>query len=473
MSSELGAIQDSKAIKVGDSILASFMSFVSIDANRKKVEKIPSADHSAAQRIVALLVAYKAISKSNYPGQLNGSSIINEVLNWVMWFRGDNYKMNNHGLMACYSIILSDICLPNNVVSEKDINLAISRVTELAEYSFDSKGMCNENTIGYHRFNMSIYEKILIKLKYYDFFTSSIKNIELVLDKARRALQLSVFQNGMIPPIGDSPCYRSGVESILGLESFSENGFSVYKTEDLYFSFICGSSTEIHKQMDDTSFYCQYKGRDIFIDSGSYSYDREDKNRVLVASSNGHSGIFPRAFDLKLRNEVKMNYPNYLAKTEKVFQNSNGVYMEGSYVFNEKVRPVNRKIFITASNEVVITDEFDDEFDSFIQRFILAPGLSSHSEGGNIRIIGEGLSVSMYFFGERNDIRIVDSKASYEFGSLLDCYCIENNVKTSDKLSTVVISLDGVSSVRDLSDLAKDLAYNGVNIPAILDESSV
>ncbi|MFP3686398.1 hypothetical protein SB847_22110, partial [Bacillus sp. SIMBA_026] len=77
----------------------------------------------------------------------------------------------------------------------------------LAAQSFDKDGLCNENTIGYHNFNLSLYRKLRTVLANLQIADDLRDKIDALIGRASHALELCVLPDGKIPPIGDSPRY--------------------------------------------------------------------------------------------------------------------------------------------------------------------------------------------------------------------------------------------------------------------------
>ena len=114
-------------------------------------------------------------------------------------------------------------------------------------------GLCNENTIGYHDFNLSFIEGWSSFANITGLSETLVSVLEETILRATSALEFCVWQDGSIPPLGDSAVYRTKTVSRNKSRCFYESGFAVVKNDDLYLSILCGAPTETHKQVDDLS----------------------------------------------------------------------------------------------------------------------------------------------------------------------------------------------------------------------------
>jgi hypothetical protein len=248
---------------------------------------------------------------------------------------------------------------------------------ELVKSSFDRDGLCNENTIGYHAYNLNLHRGLVVFCEHYGLSKTLVDFLEEIIPRATRALEYCVWQDGSIPPLGDSAVYRTKTVSRNKPRCFYESGFAVVKNEDLYVSIICGARTETHKQVDDSSVTLRFKNRDILVDGGSYLYDRTDLYRRCVASSLGHSGIFLKEFDGLVRSEFRRKYGLVSGKIERFEENDDGVRVTCRYTVRDGRAVFVRNIFVCWPDEVAIVDsvEVNDLALSpeTVQRFLFGP----------------------------------------------------------------------------------------------------
>jgi hypothetical protein len=93
------------------------------------------------------------------------------------------------------------------------LDVATTRIVELGKGSFDREGLCNENTIGYHNFNLKLYRSLVVFCKHYGLSETLVNFLEQTILRATRALEFCVWQDGFIPPLGDSAVYPTKIVS--------------------------------------------------------------------------------------------------------------------------------------------------------------------------------------------------------------------------------------------------------------------
>jgi len=182
----------------------------------------------------------------------------------------------------------------SNTSVEHYLRQANGALVRLITASFDRDGWTNENTVGYHSFILRLLKEYVEYSLKNRLEGDEIGKIKDYVYKGDQALAYCVRQDGSIPPIGDSPLYRPGNNSINHSKFFGESGFLIIKDSSLYVSLVCGSRSDNHKQVDDSSLTLCYEGEDLIVDGGSYCYDSNDPYRKYLVSFRGHSGLFPR-----------------------------------------------------------------------------------------------------------------------------------------------------------------------------------
>ncbi|MGW8629721.1 heparinase II/III family protein, partial [Streptomyces albidoflavus] len=141
--------------------------------------------------------------------------LLREIQRWANWLADDrNYRANNHGLMASISLLYVYVLLGRQD-GRQYYDIASNRILVLMDQSFDSSGLCNENSVGYHSFNLSLYKAVLLWAKSHNIDESFVQKLQDTVERATNALAICVFQNGDIPPLGDSSIYPSSLASRL------------------------------------------------------------------------------------------------------------------------------------------------------------------------------------------------------------------------------------------------------------------
>ncbi|TKB74221.1 MAG: hypothetical protein E8D46_10255 [Nitrospira sp.] len=395
------------ALRTAVVVLESFLNYSSVPDNQLRIGKIPSGDHSAATRVKVLI---KYIQVMREAQDIDGAFLqrVYDCLKyWSDWLADSNhYKKNNHGLMGSISLLHSAVQFGTAPYASAYLDVATNRIIELGKSSFDRDGLCNENTIGYHNFNLHCYRGLLEFCNYYGLSEILITFLEELILRATNALEFCVWQDGSIPPIGDSAVYQVDIVSRNEPRCFYESGFAVVKNNDLYLSILCGARTEIHKQVDDSSMTLRYKNLDILIDGGAYLYDQADPYRRCVESSLGHSGLFLKEFGGLLRKEFLKEFGPVSGKIERFEESHDGVRVKCVYSVSNGRTVFTRHIFVCWPDEVAIVDSIElgevAGSPEAVQRFIFGPTL-------DVR------------FDDRNKLILTSENFSCTLFQLLDC----------------------------------------------------
>jgi hypothetical protein len=370
---------DPELLRAAVNSLQSYFAYVEEAEVRESLGKIPSADHAAATRI-KVLVKFLQVAGNQDPELI--VKIIQEVMYWRDWIADpSHYSMCNHGLMGDVALLHAGVQF-DAVNGRSTIDFALDRIVRLAEATFDTDGWCNENTVGYHRYNLHLYKNIIRFVDHYGLQHGEVlAKLRGITELAELVLRQVIWQNNTVPPIGDSPVYKVEQESINTSKCYFETGFCVVKNDDLYLSFVCGSRTETHKQVDDTSITLRYKGVEILTDAGSYLYNRSNPHRRCVESSYGHSGIFPAEGDGLLRRDFRGMFGPVSGKIDAFDQQDGHTSIRGTFNLAGGALCIERSIFLSASDELAIVDLVvlkevaKYKKDLFVQRFLLGPEL--------------------------------------------------------------------------------------------------
>ena len=397
---------DASALQFAVVALKSFLDYSSKLDHRSFIGRIPSADHSAAIRVRVLIKFIQVMRERQDVDYTLLIRVCDCLKYWSDWIsEAKHYSKNNHGLMGAIALLHSAIQLGSTPHSSAYLDVATNRIMELGTTSFDRDGLCNENTIGYHSYNLSLYRGLVNFCKHYGLSETLVNFIEGTILRATSALEFCVWQDGSIPPLGDSPVYRTKFASRNRPRCFYESGFAVVKNDDLYLSILCGAPTEIHKQVDDSSITLRFMNRDILIDGGSYTFDRTDPYRRCVASSLGHSGVFLKEFDGLIRSEFRRKYGPVSGRIERFEENDEGVRIECRYSLRDGRAVFVRNIFVCWPDEVAIVDSVEVNDVAFspetVQRFLFGPTLNVRFDGrGKLILASDEFSCSLFQLSE-------------------------------------------------------------------------
>ncbi|WP_315276815.1 heparinase II/III family protein [Kocuria carniphila] len=348
----------------------------------QRANSIPSADHAAATRLHACLEAAEIATEPGFRTSL--AEVAHVTLEWICDDR--TYRPNNHGLMTSIALLAWHVAVERPLGDSKVKDIAVRRIIELAEKAFDDNGMCDENTVGYHNFNLRCYDQVM-QLQAVEHIDEAFDRVlRPILERADVALGHCMLQDNTIPTVGDSARVKVNARpSINASGDYSLSGFGVIKNERLYLSMICGGRSEIHKHHDDTSLTLWYDGQPLIVDAGSYLYDRTNPYRVSIESSYGHSGIFVEDVDGMMRHDMKKAWPGYASRLDRgPHRNGSTESMTGSYDVPERLQ-VARNVTVYPDRWIVVRDTVrmmgDLKSATARQRWLLGPKVAPERLG--------------------------------------------------------------------------------------------
>lgn len=343
-------------------------------ADSPKLHLRNSSDHAHYVRTCVLIKAIQMFKEVDEEREFC-REIVDSLIRHMTWmFEDKNHLMNNHGAMVDFGLILGSVQLTPLGDEASGWRLkGFKRLTALLNSTFDDDGMNNENTIGYHIFNISIYKLVMSFALENGLENEYEKAWDPILKKAAIALQHLIWQNGQIPPIGDSSIQESGYRSVNKSKFFKKANFAVIKDDSFYLSIKCGYTSMTHKHADETSITLRYKNKDILIDCGAYNYDRGDPYRVYMESVRSHCGIYPEFLDGKL----VFPYREFLnsASIDYYEENDRNYYVRCSYGLKKDRIWVVRELYVNLNDySIEIIDTYNSETaTNFRQQFIFHP----------------------------------------------------------------------------------------------------
>jgi len=462
---------DAGALQFSVAALSSFLDYSSKTGRQSSIGRIPSADHSAAIRVRVLVKFIQVMRERQDVDYAFLVRVCNCLKYWSDWLSQPNhYSRNNHGLMGSIALLHSAIQFGATPRARAYLDVATRRIFELGKSSFDQEGLCNENTIGYHSFNLSLYRRLVVFCRQYRLSKSLIDFLEETIFRATKALEFCVWQDGSIPPIGDSALYRTKTTSRNEPRCFYESGFAVVKNNDFYLSIVCGAPTETHKQVDDSSITVRFKNRDILIDGGSYTYDHTDPYRRCVASSLGHSGVFLKEFDGLFRSEFRRKYGPVTGKIERFVESDEGVRITCRYSVRDGGVVFVRNIFVCWPDEVAILDSIELHDVAFtsetVQRFLFGPTFDvQFEERDKLTLASEDFSCSLFQLSECDGILYRGERGdsfrgwySHKYKEILPTYAVDFVLKSEMNRFSTIIKLAKCMNLSECSTTVREFA---------------
>lgn len=295
----LGEYEENPSQEILSSVerqLTWFFDWLDWDYEKLGFSSVPSADHSCAVRCVAMSDVLRVFPE-DWPLRRQVLALLARDCEW-MSDPSLNIR-NNHGLIMLEGLLhvanllrdrpREEACYRNTLLSHIE-----SEMMAIYDANFDGEGLCRENTIGYHNFNLLCFDE-LITVCQSNAIPIDLAPLQERLERSRQVIRQLIWQDSCVPPIGDGHAIPLPYTSINKDHYYREGNWLIRKDEQRYFSFKCGFSSPAHKHVDEGSLTLRYCGRDILVDCGSYNYDRQSPIRQYVESARGHSGLYPKS----------------------------------------------------------------------------------------------------------------------------------------------------------------------------------
>lgn len=273
-----------------------FFKWLDRDYDKLGFGPVPSADHSCAVRTMTMSNVLRAFP-ADWPLRQQVTALLARDCRWMCSLAGR--IQNNHGI-----IMLEGLLYAANVLKDRPAEEACYRNTlldhvatvmiDIYDANFDGEGLCRENTIGYHNFNLACFD-VLIEVCRQNDLPIDLAPLLQRIERSKEITRQLIWQDSYVPPIGDWYLLALPCSSVNKDHFYRESNWLIRKDNQRYFSYKCGFTLPAHKHVDEGSLTLRYRGRDILVDCGSYNYDRQDPIRQYVESARGHSGLYPKS----------------------------------------------------------------------------------------------------------------------------------------------------------------------------------
>jgi len=383
----LGAFEESKdeiMLEAALKILSSFFNYI---RDKKAYHQImtnrsySSADHSMSIRANVLIKAVQILRQRTDHRELlkNAIAHIWDIADIIS--NAENVEPSNHGIMVCVTLAqIANQFSELQYLHEEMLKASTNNLLSLMNKCFDTDGFANENTVGYHRFILKLLSEYINYIDKNKLVNDQLQDISNMISRGEQALSICVWQDGSIPPLGDSPMYKLAAPSINHSKWFKQSGLLIIKNADLYLSMICGSRSDNHKQVDDSSITLRYHNENIVIDGGSFCYDANNKYRRYVESFKGHCAIYPEELADLSALKYLYNVRGKAAITEYV-EKPESTYAQCNYSVNNEETKVIRQVWVLWPDEIVIVDRVvvkgREKAKAFSQSFLISPHMIS------------------------------------------------------------------------------------------------
>jgi len=256
-------------------------------------------DHTVASRSLKLTYFLRECSSLISDDDIE---LIERILlkhaDWL--YDNSNYNSRgNHGIMQDQALIQLGQHFNKIEYTER----AIERVVNNFKNVFSKKGVHLENSVFYHFFVTSLFNKLIRFIESHDivvnpFLMKEISELKYtIISEGKIYASFLTKPDGNFPLEGDTEQLKPNASDSdkSGVFFDSESGKLIIKNDfdkGLYLFFKSGCRNIHHKHCDDLSLELFYDNTDIFIDSGKYNYDSRNPLRRYFISPKAHSTLF-------------------------------------------------------------------------------------------------------------------------------------------------------------------------------------
>lgn len=271
---------------------------------------------------------------------------------------------NNHAYFQLVGLRLICNAIPSVGKCSAEAAYSSEKMTELLNRQFTTQFVHKEHSPSYHFFTINT----LNKLKVEELFGG---DVAMIIAGAKAVGTALVHPDGQLARLGDtsgkttvrdtSSVRQSIPRHELQIADLSESGYisvrAVAENGDVSQLFAMGMSNvhEGHKHADELSFEFYHNEKLIFLDSGKYSYNR-DEYRQYVLSARAHNGLSIKGVEIGPK-AVEGDG----SKLSKISITDNGLLFSGS-VYRPGLFTHSRQFKWQPSSKLYIDDSFSGDF---------------------------------------------------------------------------------------------------------------
>ena len=339
--------------------------------NRTKLNNYAWTEHPAASRILNIIYFQQQKHRFKLKERL-----FNKIISDHCEFLNDekNYKMNNHGLMMDNALLKASAFIQNEKIKKAYEEKALYRIRLALYRDFSRRGVHLENSPEYHRMVIIIYKQIMKTLKERKIdIDSNFKNLYKTAVDFQSYLIKPDYEYPMIGDTGRikdesiTKRFMDFVDYDSGLAILQHRNKRIL-SNSTYLTFKCGYQSKTHKHLDDLSIFYYVDGKDLFIDPGKYSYEKNNPIRNYLISPEAHSTVSIKNKNYKLSNPFN---DNKNLKLTKFYSTPDYKTIAGINKLYEGIT-INRTIIITNEPVLIIVDRvIADKKEKVYQNFNL------------------------------------------------------------------------------------------------------
>lgn len=327
-------------------------------------------EHPTSSRLNNIVEFIKKSEKYKF-----SSRYIKEILikHCDFLYSENNYKFNNHGLMMDYALLNASEYIDDDIRRIMYVDKALYRIRYGIRRDFTRRGVHLENSPEYHRMVLIIYKKIERKCRQLKIQLG--KQEKEILKLAEDFKSIMIQPNQLYPLIGDTgsindkkikKSYKNFYDQESGL-AILHNYNKRNPENSSMLTFKSGYFSSTHKHYDDLSVTLFLDGLELLVDSGKYSYNKENPIRDYMISPEAHNTIyFPRKRSYKLSNPIQ---EQSLLKLVNYKLRKNYVMCSGINKLYPKTNIIRYNI-LTQENMLIIVDRVvTSNMEDIVQNF--------------------------------------------------------------------------------------------------------
>ncbi|PYZ92600.1 hypothetical protein CR194_13090 [Salipaludibacillus keqinensis] len=348
---------------------------------RKETSEMAWRDHPTSYRL-RFFVYYRSVYTKieNFDESFDRKLLLSIYQHMLYHNDQDNFHMKSNHSLEMIGAILSASHHYKNVFKRADefFSLSVKLLTEYLNLNFSEKGYHFEQSPGYHWY---VLKRLILINDYLDHYNISVGTIVDLIPKILRANRMLMKPDFTFQTIGDTqkidmknqlrfePKETSFI--LTDFEVCEESGYAIFRDDQSLTVFRCNNFIGSHGHSDFLSFTHYSHETDWFIDSGYYTYNK-DEHREYFTSSFAHNTVIING---------KSGKPND-KKTELVFNNHNDYVKAGRYLDSGTHERSFQKV---AESDYIINDIIRlNERGKVEQLFHIHPSISIKSISKNV-----------------------------------------------------------------------------------------
>jgi hypothetical protein len=407
---------DPAVVDLAVDITRSWLHYAATDAG----SRFTWYDHCAAERTANLIYLAETIAGDDrlWHHRDFAAGLRDAIADHAAWLADDdNYVGQNHGTMMDRSFYLAGRYLSEHAEAEGWRAKAVERLRAAFVRDYSAGAVNLENSSSYHLFNFDLYvgvEKNLLNVfgdtlgDGFDDWTRKAVLFLVHLSKPDHALPMigdgSRMSLDMFPRHPSYPAVervpqlrhvltdgRKGKPPKRLMAVWRDEGYAFMRTswdyrdrdEITYASFRAGRLLNNHKHADDLSFTLYAHGRDIFVDSGTYTYEPGAfRNHFLSPMAHNTVVVDGSTYPVVQGNPTDARIVDSGARPGFRFVTAVSTAYPG-------VTLTRRLIFLDSGRLVLVDDATSDEEHTYSQMFHLAHRLDATT----VRVDGPATTV--------------------------------------------------------------------------------